>query len=664
MTDQEPSLPPPPTGRRLCVYSGGFLTEGRLRRILELAGWDVSLGVPGEGDWVGVWGRTATAWRGEAVAEWRDAPVLTVEDAFLRSVHPARVSGEAPVGLCLDRRGVHFDGSSVSDLEHLLATHPLDDTALLNRAREAIDSWRYWHVGKYSAVDPALPVPEPGYVVVIDQTEGDAALMGAGRAAFQEMLATAAEEHPHLPILIKSHPETVAGKRGGHFDGLDLPERVSFVTEPVSPWRLFAGAVAVYAHSSTLGFEAIYSGLKPRIFGQPWYAGWGLTQDENAPARRERVLTRPQLFAGAMVLYPVWYDPVGDRLCEVEDAIAHLAAGARAWREDRRGYAMAGMRAWKRPHLRRAFGREVPVRFARRVPPAGERVPVVWGMAEAPEGTLRMEDGFLRSRGLGAALVPPLSLVLDAPSLYYDPSKQGRLDRLIADSAGLPDGEIRRAERLMARIERLGLTKYNISGDPPELDGDRRKILVAGQVEDDASVIYGASDVWTNLDLLRRVRAENPEATILWKPHPDVEAGLRKGAVADADLEGLADVALAHIGAAEAIALADEVWTITSTLGFEALIRGKPVTCLGMPFYAGRGLTRDLVARPAHRSGDVTLAQLVHACLIGYPRYFDPRTGAPISPEGAATLLAGGIEMPRVNKLAAWVQGLMLFRRG
>ena len=364
-------------------------------------------------------------------------------------------------------------------------------------------------------MDPALPVPDPGYVVVIDQTEGDAALMGAGRAAFHEMLAMAAEEHPHLPILIKTHPETVAGKRGGHFDGVELPERVTFVTEPVSPWRLFAGAVAVYTHSSTLGFEAIFAGLKPRVFGQPWYAGWGLTQDENAPARRERVLTRPQLFAGAMILYPVWYDPVADRLCDVEDVIAHLAAGARAWREDRPGYVAVGMRAWKRPHLRRAFGREVPLKFASQVPSGGERVPVVWGMAEAPEGTLRMEDGFLRSRGLGAALVPPLSLVLDTPSLYFDPSKKGRLDWLIEDAAALPDGEIRRSERLMARIRRLGLTKYNISGAAPDLTGDRRTILVAGQVEDDASVIYGASEVRTNLELLRRTRAENPEATIL-----------------------------------------------------------------------------------------------------------------------------------------------------
>ena len=643
--------------QRLCVYSGGFLTEGRLKRILDLAGWDISLGVPKEGDWVGLWGRTPTAWRGEAVAEWAEAPVLTVEDAFLRSVHPGRIKNEPPIGLCLDRSGVHFDASTPSDLEKLLATHALDDTQLLDRARHAIDSLKHWHLGKYAATDPDIAPPPPGYVVVIDQTRDDAALCGAGRDAFVEMLSFASIEHPGLPILIKTHPETVSGARAGHFTEDDETDRIRLYTDPVSPWHLFEGAVGVYAHSSTLGFEAIFAGHKPRIFGQPFYAGWGLTQDENAPARRERVLTRAQMFAAAMILYPVWYDPTRDQFCDIEDVIAHLAACARAWREDRQGYTGLGMKPWKRPHLSRAFGREVKMRFSR--PGKGNRKTVVWGMGNAPEGALRMEDGILRSRGLGAALTPPLSLALDQPSLYFDPSTDGILDRLIAASGDLPPGEIRRVERLVARITRHSLTKYNISGDLPELAAGPHTILVPGQVEDDASIRYGAHEVRTNLDLLRKTRAENPGARILWKPHPDVEAGLRKGAVAADDLEGLADYSLNNVGAAQALAAADEVWTITSTMGFEALLRGLPVTCLGMPFYAGRGLTTDHAPRPAHRQTEATLEGLAHACLIGYPRYFDPRTGAPISAEEAVSLLADGVEMPAVNKTMAWLRSLI-----
>ena len=300
----------PEDRKRLCVYSGGFLAESRLKRILGLAGWDVSIGVPGPDDWVGIWGRTPTAWRGEAVADWANAPVLTVEDAFLRSVLPNRLKSSAPIGLCLDQKGVHFDASVPSDLETLLATHPLDDTALLNRARAVIDQLRFWHLGKYSATDPEIAPPDPGYVVVIDQTEGDAALGGAGRPEFLEMLTFAGEEHPGCPIYIKTHPETEGGTRQGHFRDEDFSDRIRPMRDPISPWRLFEGAVGVYSHSSTLGFEAIFAGHKPRIFGQPFYAGWGRTQDQTPPPRRERELTRAQLFAASMILYPKWYDPL------------------------------------------------------------------------------------------------------------------------------------------------------------------------------------------------------------------------------------------------------------------------------------------------------------------------------------------------------------------
>lgn len=646
--------------------------QGRRRRILELAGWDVSTGIPRDGDWVGIWGRSPTAWRGEAVAGWADAPVLTVEDAFLRSVLPGRLGNDGPLGLCIDRSGVHFDPTHPSDLESLLATNPLDDTALLDRARGAIERIRYWHLGKYAATDPGLAPPEPGYVVVVDQTRGDAALCGAGRDTFHEMLVVAAEEHPGNPILVKTHPETAGGARPGHFDGRLPVDRARIFDAPASPWRLFEGAVGVYTHSSTLGFEAIFAGHKPRVFGQPFYSGWGLTEDENPPPRRQRRLTRAQLFAAAMILYPKWYDAAADRLCEIEDAISQFAAAAVAWRQDRTGYVGLGIQAWKRPHMKRAFGQVRRMKFARSPASAARRAAregrkvLVWGMAAAPEGAVRVEDGFLRSRGLGAELVPPLSLVLDDLGIYYDPSRPSRLDRLVAESGDLPVAEIRRSERLVAAIRARSLSKYNIDGPLPPIPENRPRILVVGQVEDDASILLGAGDIKTNHDLLKAARLARPDATILWKPHPDVEAGLRAGEVSDSDVGELADAVLHQADPIAAIEAVDEVWTMTSTLGLEALLRGKPVTCLGLPFYAGWGLTEDRLPRPPQRKHGITLAGLAHACLIGYPRYFDPATGVPLSPEQAVELLAAQRGSPirtrpagRLNRLL----GAILRRR-
>ncbi|WP_372892131.1 capsular polysaccharide biosynthesis protein [Rhodosalinus sp.] len=655
--------------RRLRVYTGGFLAQPRLRRILALAGYRIALGLPRAGDMVGVWGQSPTAWRGERIAARRGAPLLRVEDAFLRSLFPARARGEAPLGLLLDTRGVHFDGRAPSDLEHLLATHPLDDTALLDRAREGIARMAEAHLTKYAAVDPELEPPAPGYVLVIDQTRGDASVRasGAGPARFREMLARACEEHPGARILIRTHPETAGGHRPGHFGPEDAAGRVALIAGRHSPWRLLEGAVAVYTVSSQMGFEAILAGHRPRVFGQPFYAGWGLTQDEAAPARRTRRLTRAQLFAAAMILYPTWYDPYRDRLASFEEALGTLEAEARAWREDRHGWVATGMRLWKRAPLQRFAGRhrglvfeDRPARAAARATGDGRRL-MVWAAtaAAAPADAVRVEDGFLRSRGLGAELVPPLSLVFDDLGIYYDPTRESRLERLIAAAAGLRPGQRARAEALARFLVAAGVTKYNLAGARPELPCGRR-ILVPGQVEDDASIRLGAGEVATNRALLETTRAANPGAVILYKPHPDVEAGLRPGAVPEADALRHADAVVARADPAALLAEVDAVWTMTSLLGFEALLRGVPVTTLGAPFYAGWGLTRDLGPVPARRRAGVDLAGLVHAALIAYPRYRDPVTGRPCPPEVAAARLACG-PLPRpgaANRALAKLQGL------
>jgi len=668
LADTGPQAAADRTPRRLYVYNGGFLTQKRVRRILELSGYEIRLGKPGAGDLVGIWGQSPTSPRGEAVAARTEAAILRVEDAFLRSVLPGR-NGEPPLGLHLDRSGVHFDPATRSDLETLLATAPLDDTALLDRARDGIDRLRAGHLSKYTGVDPALPVPDPGFVLVIDQTRGDASVTAsrADRNTFREMLFLAREAHPGARILVKTHPETRLGHRQGHLGADDLDEGMALLTDPVSPWTLLEGAIAVYTVSSQLGFEAILAGHKPVVLGQPFYMGWGLTDDRTPLDRRQRRLTRAQLFAAAMILYPTWYDPYRDRLCSFEEAVSTLEAETRAWRDDHAGWVGAGMRLWKRAPLQQVFGRHRKMRFAdgdRAIDLARRdaRRLMVWAgkTTEALDtaGAVRVEDGFLRSRGLGANLVPPLSLVLDDLGIYYDPSRESRLEWLINRAETLRPAERDRARALIARITGLGLSKYNLSagGLPDDLPPGRR-ILIPGQVEDDASIRLGAPDIHTNRALLEAARAANPAAILLYKPHPDVEAGLRPGAVPDAGR--IADRVLDRTDPVAAINAVDEVWTMTSALGFEALLHGRRVTCLGQPFYAGWGLTDDRAMPLPRREARPGLEGLVHAALIAYPRYHDPVSGRPCPVEVAVDRLASGtIPAPGLaNRALAKLQG-------
>ena len=672
MPDGSDTLMTQQSRKNLFVFNGGFLTQGRVRRILELAGYDIRLGKPGEGDAVGVWGQSPTAGRGEAVAERGARPVVRVEDAFLRSVLPGR-TGEPPLGLLIDRSGVHFDPSRPSDLETLLATHPLDEKPLLDRAKAGIQTLQDWHLTKYAGCDPDLPMPEPGYVLVIDQTRKDAAVTASGcdLNSFRELLTIAQLDHPHAEIVIKTHPETAQGLRKGYYTEADLTHpRISLYDRPASPWKLMEGAIAVYTVSSQMGFEAILAGHRPVVLGQPFYMGWGLTDDRKPLQRRRRNLTRHQLFAAAMLLYPTWYDPYHDRLTTFEEVTRTQAALARAWREDRKGWVGAEMRAWKRPHMQRMFGTQRRMLFT-----GGGKAPALaaqtgrrvlqWATrsaeaARAPGGVavVTVEDGFLRSRGLGAKLVPPLSLALDDLGPHYDPSRPSRLEKLIGDSPLLPQSERLRAVRLIERITGSRLSKYNLGTQaPPELPEGRR-ILVPGQVEDDASVLLGAAEVGGNLALLEATRAANPAAVIVYKPHPDVEAGLRPGRI---DAAGIADEVLHETDPVAAIEAVDEVWTMTSLLGFEALLRGKKVTCLGTPFYAGWGLTDDRALPQVRRGIRIDIADLAHAALIGYPRYHDPVTDLPCPAEVIVErLIAGEIPEPgRFNRALSRVQGML-----
>lgn len=277
---------------------------------------------------------------------------------------------------------------------------------------------------------------------------------------------------------------------------------------------------------------------------------------------------------------------------------------------------------------------------------------VVWASRETPEldaaartqgaRLLRMEDGFLRSTGLGSTHVGGASLVVDDLGIYFDPSRPSRLESMLQDDA-FDEALIARAARLRRLLVEFGLTKYNVGRtDTAAIGGahGQARILVPGQVEDDASVRRGSPRIRSNLDLLRAVREECPQAWIVYKPHPDTEAGTRPGRVDSSTLRGLADQVVANGSIATLLPQVHAVHTMTSLAGFEALLRGVAVVTWGQPFYAGWGLTSDRHAPPG-RTRSRTLDELVAATLIRYPIYVDPHNGAPCEPEDLARILAG-----------------------
>lgn len=364
---------------------------------------------------------------------------------------------------------------------------------------------------------------------------------------------------------------------------------------------------------------------------------------DGAPDPLERAVTR-WLIDGAD-----YRDPYSGRPVSIEAAIGQLAFWARAIDRNRGLAVAAGIAGWKRREVEAMLWPGEPLVFARssdealRNARAAGGAIAVWP-SKAPRGldeaaaaqgvTVHpVEDGFLRSTGLGSDCHPPHSIILDRTGIHLDPTRSSDLETMIGNPSDNPV-LIARAERLMRDLIDKGISKYASGGRPYERPvSGRRIVLVAGQVEDDLSVRLGAAGVQGNLDLIRRARAAEPDAYLIFKPHPDVDAGHRRGSVPDAQALEHVDAVVRDVPMASLLDSVDAVHVLTSLTGFEALIRGCDVVTHGQPFYAGWGLTQDLAPPIERRGRNVTKAQLVAATLILYPRYLDPVTKLPCPPE-------------------------------
>lgn len=308
-----------------------------------------------------------------------------------------------------------------------------------------------------------------------------------------------------------------------------------------------------------------------------------------------------------------------------------------------------GFSIWKKPIVRQFFAgsKVVFLRNASLVPSLATLI--VWGRKTIPgklkEGVrlIRLEDGFLRSVGLGADLIRPVSWVIDTRGIYYDATQPSDLEVLLQTTEFTSD-LLSRAGLIRERIVSTGLTKYNVgNGGWLRPEGVGRVILVPGQVEADASLSFGAPGIRTNLGLLRAVRDVNPDAYVVYKPHPDVLAGLKAKGDMEDDAVTCCNEVITNVSMGELLKKVDEVHVLTSLSGFEALLRGTSVTCYGQPFYAGWGLTRDILP-VKRRTRLLSLEQLIAAALILYPTYVSPATGEFITPELA------------LDELIAWRQ--------
>lgn len=592
------------------------------------------------------WGRKPTANKSIQLASKRGCDYIALEDGFLRSLDLG-VNGALPHSLVMDKSGIYYDSTKVSDLENLILNSVLTE-AQVARSRLAIAQIKSNKLSKYNLSQESVFSFKKDAVLLVDQTYGDVSIEYglADVDSFKKALRAALQDNPESDVLIKVHPDVIADKKRGYCYDL-LPsideserDRCHIISENVNPWSLFDAVKSVYVVTSQMGFEALMAGLPVYCFGMPFYAGWGLTQDALTCERRGKSRTLEQVFYAAYIQYAHYINPYTHERCEIEDTIRLLS--------EQRRYALATQGIWravgfgfpKNRFISQFLGPLAEVSYSNTLDVSDGTCNLVWSSAlpqTVPDGAdiNRMEDGFIRSSGLGVDLIRPLSLVIDRVGIYYDASRPSGLENML-NTESFYDELIERAQRLRHTIISEGVSKYNLAGKVQlTLPKNKRLILVPGQVETDASIALGSPDIQTNRELLARVRDQHPDAWLIYKPHPDVVAGARYGELSSNEYY---DQLIERGDISELIDRVDEVHTMTSLTGFEALMRGRKVVTYGMPFYAGWGLTEDRLTCP-RRKRILTLDMLVAATLILYPTYVDPKSGDVIDAETAVGLL-------------------------
>lgn len=657
------------------------------------------------------WGKKPSRKKAEKLAQKLNAPILTVEDGFLRSLDSG-TNSRYGASFVVDDVGIYFDLTTPNRLQTLIAqTLEQWNDAKFSQAHQAINKIVQQRLSKYNA---SIDAPKlnglstyQNHMLVIDQVANDASINGAGVGdeAFYQMLASAIKQHPQASIWIKAHPAGIGilthqGQLSlavkNYLDKLGVSDKqVCILSDNINPIALLEQVSDVYSVSSHMGFEALLLNKTVHCFGVSWYAAFGLTMDaaiiDNPLYKQVKkhhqmlgVTTQPniyQLFYAAYIAYSHYANPATKKACDINEVIDYLVLN-RDWQHRWAGDMLAyEFSRWKVDFMRSFLGLPkvnlqfkakllMPWLFSKKVnyqraKYSHQRILMpllnksnqqylVWGLSakqrlyqtinQLKENTNTpkiwcMEDGFIRSNGLGASLLEPLSVVVDDVGIYYDATKPSRLESILT-TIRLTKEQICQAQELQSLLLTKRVSKYNVGTVNKDflqqieqfksVKPNRKIHLVVGQVEDDASVQNCASQIRTNAELLSKVRTDFADDIVIYKPHPDIEAGLRVGGVDTVTLKK-ADLVAHHIAMPDCLDVCQVVHTISSLTGFEALIRGLDVVCYGMPFYAGFGLTTDIVEmdNPPKKAAlerrirqtALTIDELIFATLVLYPIY-------------------------------------------
>jgi SAM-dependent methyltransferase len=195
------------------------------------------------------------------------------------------------------------------------------------------------------------------------------------------------------------------------------------------------------------------------------------------------------------------------------------------------------------------------------------------------------------------------SVLLDPVGVHFFPG-QNRIERMwpaIRETA-LTKAQARRLDSFITAWKEGRASKYAQPEDKRErtlikefIRGDgtskTRVFFIPDQIPTDANVLLGLGRFGSLQEFIEYCdQTLPPDWRIVMKRHPK-----RSGDYSAPGAQGRRMLVVNDVSIHSLIKLSDAVGAFSSTVGFEALLYGKPVVCGGVPFYSRRGFTLDLV---------------------------------------------------------------------
>ena len=597
-----------------------------------------------------VWGLKPSGIKTKKRADFKKIRVVHIEDSFISSISINKSS--YPLGLCLDSLGIYYDSRNNSHLEELIKK-PLNQREL-KEAKIIKNNWIKYRLSKYNDSLESKSPKKP-FILLADQTKGDLSIQYgyASKDSFERMLKWALKNWPNYLIVVKVHPDVAKGYKTGYL----YPQKLShpnliFLMDGGHPTDLIEKCHALCVVTSQLGFEGLIWGKEVHVFGSPFYAGWGLTIDHGIEIKRRlnHFPSLEQLIFSCLSKYCIYRHPETNSLISIIDIMEWVKNQREIffnWPNNLQAFKFTPYKARQlRKFIPRARGQKIEfINFKNELKNIKT---FVWGMKnlkiKKELDIIRVEDGFIRSVGLGSHLNNPISLIFDKKGIYYDASNYSDLE-IILNSSKINNSQIKRAKNLQDKILKNDLSKYNLNSAKFKMQIDRNlqeKVLILGQVETDSSIKFGIpeeSKIKTNFQLVQAVKKDFPNSLLFYKPHPDVLSGMRQFGKKEKEIYKYCHEIIYDLKLNQLIDYFDRVCVLTSLGGFEALIRGKLVTTYGIPFYAGWGLTEDKLTNHRYlkkrKNKSLKLEELIYHTLISYPVYLSFQSGRPTNPEQA-----------------------------